>query len=266
VGLCLPIHGPLKFPRDQRKSRTAKTQGFLPGPAYQGVNPLKGRIRKEKILEILSGSNVDPGLPSLIGDSPKRIVNALFPLLYSQDDLLKWRVVKFMGICVGELAQEDLESARNVVRRLMWNLNDESGGIGWGSPEAMGEVLSRNEELAKEFAPILLSYADKDGNYLELPMLQRGLLWGIARFSAVRPKALKGSKSHFFPYLESKDSAVRGHAASIVGWVGAAGDGFRLWPLLKDDAAYTTYADDRCVQRLVSKAAREALLRLETRK
>jgi hypothetical protein len=224
---------------------------------------LKGRIRREKILEILSGKNVDPGLTALIGDSPKRFVNALFPLLYSQDAMVKWRVVKFIGICVEKLAQKDLESARNVVRRLMWNLNDESGGIGWGSPEAMGEVLSRHEGLAEEFAPILLSYADKDGNYLELPMLQRGLLWGIARFSAVRPKAVKGSKSHFFPYLESKDSAVRGHAASILGWVGAAEDATRLLPLLKDDAVYETYADDRCMQRLVSETAREALLRLK---
>ena len=225
---------------------------------------MRGRIRREKILEILSGNNVDPGLPALIGDSPKRIINALFPLLYSQEDMVKWRTVVLMGICVGRLAQEEPESARNVVRRLMWNLNDESGGIGWGSPEAMGEILSRHEGLSEEFAPILLSYADKDGNYLELPMLQRGLLWGIERFSSVRPEAVKGSKALFFPYLESKDSAVRGHAAGILGLVGAPEDGYRLLPLLTDDAAYTTYIDDRCVRRVVIETAREALLRLET--
>ena len=225
---------------------------------------MKRRIRREYILEILSKGNLEVGLSQLGCESPKKVVNALFPLLYSQDETIKWRAVTAMGLFVRDMAQKDIESARNVVRRLMWNLNDESGGIGWGSPEAMGEILSRHEGLAKEFAPILLSYADKDGNYLELPMLQRGLLWGISRFSEVRPNVVMGSKSHFFPYLQSKDAAVRGHAARIVGLIGAAEDGNRLLALSKDDADYTTFVDDRCVRRLVSETAREALLRLET--
>ncbi len=168
-----------------------------------------------------------------------------------------------MGFFVQELVEEDMESARNVVRRLMWNLNDESGGIGWGSPEAMGEILTCHEGLAGEYAPILLSYANKDGNYLELPMLQRGLLWGIARFSETRPHVVRNSKSLFFPYLESEDPAVRGHAARIVGLIGTTEDRDRLFPLLKDNSAYTTYFDYRCMRCIVGETVREALLNIE---
>ena len=224
---------------------------------------MKGRIRREQILEIVSGSNAAAGLPELRCDSPKKIVNALLPLLYNQNEIIKWRAVTFMGLFVQELAEEEMESARNVVRRLMWNLNDESGGIGWGSPEAMGEILTCHEGLAGEYAPILLSYANKAGNYLELPMLQRGLLWGIARLSEERRHLVTGSKSLFFPCLESEDSAVRGHAARIVGLIGTMEDRGSLSPLIKDHSAYTTYFGHRCMRCIVGETVREAILNIE---
>jgi len=223
---------------------------------------LKGRIRRERILEILSGSDTDAGIWALRRMHPGKIINALFSFLYSQDETIKWRAVTAMGLLVRDLADIDMEKARNVMRRLMWNLNDESGGIGWGSPEAMGEILTCHEGLSGEYAPILLSYAHKDANYLELPMLQRGLLWGIARLSEERRHLVIGSKSHFFPYLESEDPAVRGHAARIMGLIGAEEDGRCLSPLLKDKSPYTTYFDHRCRTRLVGETAGEALVSL----
>ena len=224
---------------------------------------MKGRIRREQILKILSGSDLDTGISALRRMHPGKIVNALLSFLYSQDETIKWRAVTAMGLVVQDLAADDMEKARNVMRRLMWNLNDESGGIGWGSPEAMGEILACHEGLSGEYAPILLSYANMDANYLELPMLQRGLLWGIARLSEERRHLVIGSKSHFFPYLESEDPAVRGHAIRIVGLIGAEEDVRRLSPLLKDKSPYTTYLDHRCMTRLVGETAREALVSLE---
>ena len=224
---------------------------------------MKGRIRRGQVLEILTRSNVDSGLTELRRMPAGKVVNALFSFLYSQDEIIKWRAATFMGFFVQDLAEEDMESARNVVRRLMWNLNDESGGIGWGSPEAMGEILTCHEGLAREYAPILFSYANKDGNYLELPMLQRGLLWGIARFSEVRPHVVRGSKSHIFPYLESDDPAVRGHAARIVGLIGTMEDRDRLSPLAGDSSDYTTFFNHRCMRCNVGETARDALLNIE---
>ena len=55
-----------------------------------------------------------------------------------------------MGAVVAHLAEKDMESARVVMRRLMCSLNDESGGIGWGAPEAMGEIIASHEGLASE--------------------------------------------------------------------------------------------------------------------
>ena len=88
-----------------------------------------------------------------------------------------------MGQVVSNLADTDMESARVVMRRLIWNLNDESGGIGWGSPEAMGDIMACHQRLAEEYHRLLISYVRPEGNFLEHPQLQKGLLWGLARLA-----------------------------------------------------------------------------------
>ena len=106
-----------------------------------------------------------------------------------------------------------MEKARIVLRRIMWNLNDESGGIGWGSPEAMGEILCQSPQLALEFKSILFSYLDPDGNYIEHEALQRGVLWGIGTYLESNPRDLNNeTKGFLFGHLHSFDPVKRGYA------------------------------------------------------
>jgi len=89
------------------------------------------------------------------------MVNSLLPLLCSGDKRIKWRTVTALGVVVAGIAVKDMESARKVLRRLIWNLNEDSGGMGWGAPEAIGEIMVSHEELAAEFTPLLVSYIRK---------------------------------------------------------------------------------------------------------
>ena len=94
------------------------------------INRTGGRILKKKILEILSGNNFNDRLSEIRRFPGRQVVNHLFSCLYNTDELIKWRAVTAMGDVVSSVADADIESARVVMRRLMWNLNDESGGIG----------------------------------------------------------------------------------------------------------------------------------------
>jgi len=76
----------------------------------------------------------------------------------------------------------------------MLNLNDESGGIGWGAPEAMGEIMARSEKLAEEYYKILISYTPDGGNYLDFEDLQKDVIAGLKRLSQVRPNLVKEVK------------------------------------------------------------------------
>jgi hypothetical protein len=163
---------------------------------------------------------------------------------------------------VSELAEHDLESARVIMRRLLWNLNDESGGIGWGSPEAMGEIMARHPKLAEEYSDILISYIRKKANYIENEGLQRGVLWGLGRLAQDRPQFLDEVPPLLLPYLKSKDAAVRGMAAWTAGLLRSGVTKELLTELYDDDNKMILFLDGHLVEKTVGYLAREALSKL----
>jgi hypothetical protein len=221
-----------------------------------------GRLVKNTIRKILTSMEMEQALEALYQIPARQAINPLFSFLYAGDDLLRWKAITAMGRIAARLADDDREAARVIMRRLMWNLNDESGGIGWGSPEAMGEILACHDGLAEEYAPILISYAREDGNYLEYEMLQRGLLWGIARLAEARPHRIRNSVSHLMPCLEAGDPATRGLSAHIMGLLMVREARRGLESLREDDAEFQTWTGCRIVHRRVNDMVKEALERL----
>ncbi|MFZ0131300.1 MAG: DVU0298 family protein [Desulfobacterales bacterium] len=169
----------------------------------------------------------------------RQVVNPLFSFLYSLDVPMKWRAVSAMGAVIARAAGVDMESARVVMRRFIWNLNDESGGIGWGSPESMGEATALNQALADQYGSILLSYINPDGNYLEHEDLQPGVLWGIGRLAHARPGFGRDAIPFLPPYLASDRAALRGMAVWVAGAL-PPGDMISIPDTLKNDTAVFT--------------------------
>ena len=185
---------------------------------------------------LLKSDAFEARMGELVSHEPRRIINPLLSFLYSPDELIKWRTVTAVGYVVARMADEEMEWARVVMRRLMWSLNDESGGIGWGAPEAMGEIMARHERVAEEFSAILVSYIREDGNPLENGLLERGVLWGIGRLAQKRPGMVQGAVTHLAPYLASDDPIHRGLAAWVLSFVDATAVMNHLKPLLQDPA------------------------------
>lgn len=173
----------------------------------------------------------------------RQVINPLLSFLFHAEEILKWRAVTAIGVVVAHLADSDMESARNIMRRLIWSLNDESGGIGWGSAEAMGEIMARHERVANEFACILMSYIQPEGNPLENGLLERGVLWGIGRFGQSRPHMLEGCASYLFPYLGSQDATHRGMAAWALDSMRARAPEELIRRILDDPAEVSLYED-----------------------
>ncbi len=172
-----------------------------------------GRKIKQKVGEILCEPSREKALDKLKLIADEQLVGHLFSHFYHREELIKFRSITAMGYLGSRVEQKNMEKARIILRRIMWNLNDESGGIGWGSPEAMGEILSRSPKLAMEFKSILFSYLDPDFNYLEHEMLQRGVLWGVGTYLSTYAQDLnKKSEGLLFGYLHSSDPIKRGYA------------------------------------------------------
>ncbi len=147
----------------------------------------KRKAFKKKLKDLLAADDFKFALKEISSYPKKKVINHLFSLLCSENELIRWRTITTMGIIVSRLANNNINSARVIMRRLMWSLNDESGGIGWGAPEAMAEIMARSPQLADEYHRILLSYCIPGLNYLEHDTLQKGVLWGIQRLSKIRP-------------------------------------------------------------------------------
>ena len=231
------------------------------------------RQRKESILARLAREEIalEALYTELAAYPAQDVINALFPALCRTESHLRWRAVSAMGHTVARLADENMEAARVVMRRFLWSLNDESGGIGWGAPESMAEAMSLHEILAQEYSHMLISYMREDGeelcqdgNYLEHPLLQRGLLWGVARLSRCRPHVLleRGAGPDILPYLDFEDAAIRGLACIAAGNLGLNAAAAVLSHLVSDTSQITLYTEGKFITTSVAELAKNALAKL----
>lgn len=228
---------------------------------------------KKQVLSLLAANDLDAARRELAQYDEHGLVNPLFSALYRPEEMLRWHTVTLFGEVLSRLAGKDMEAARVVMRRYLWSLNDESGGIGWGAPEAMAEAMVHHQGLCDEYLHMLISYMlpdgpleHQDGNYLELPELQRGLLWGIARLAESRPQLMrdKGVAGDLSGYLKSEDPTVRGLAALALGWIGREEHLETLAGLRDDMGTVRLYGDGDVSVVKVADLAGDAQKRLQS--
>jgi HEAT repeat protein len=217
------------------------------------------RALKKDIRHLLLADDFESTLPAFDQMAERQAVNPLISFFYDTNITIRWHAITAFGRIVSNLADKDMEAARVMMRRLLWNLNDESGGIGWGSPEAMGETMALHSPLADQYSHLLVAFVNPQGNFLEHEVLQRGLLWGLGRLAHARPEQLHAAIPYLHPFLESPDPFHRGYAAWTIGALKDA----TAKPLLKkrmhDDDVILLYHDLRILRITVGKLAHAAL-------
>jgi HEAT repeat protein len=220
-----------------------------------------GIKEKRRITKLLESPDIEAVIQELRQLPVSRVINPLIGALCSNNETVRWHAITALGPIMADLADKDMEAARVVMRRFMWSLNDESGGIGWGAPEAMGEIMAGHDKLADEYGHMLVAYMREDGFYLELPQLQQGLMWGLARLTMAKPDLLKAKNvvAYLLPYLDSHDSTVRGLAAWTLGLLNAGEVVSYLERLANDPAQVTIFLNRTFVPDTVGSLAHKAL-------
>lgn len=224
------------------------------GSSAPGLRKLK-RI----VLEKLQADNLASSLTDLLQLPHKQVTNSLFAFLMHSDERVRWRAITAMGAVMAQLAETDREFSRVIMRRLMWSLNDESGGIGWGAPETMAEIMAQHEGLVGEYNRVFVSYLNPNGNFLEYEALQRGLLWGTVRLSLARPDSILDAGKYLSLYMESDDPMVKGCAAWAAGLLQAKECTQALRLLAEDPSEFRMYLDDSFFTCFVGERARDSL-------
>ncbi len=238
------------------------------------------RQQKKELKELLATDGWRDGvtqqLQALPGVEAKVLLGSLFSFLLL-DGVVRWRAATSIGLVVAQMYDHDAdegpsgpEQAKDIIRRLMWNLNEESGNVAWGAPEAFSECLAHHAKLAETFHNILISYIDDTihhGLWLELPMLRRGAVWGVANMCCKRPEMMGRAVRPLLVSLEDcEDPQIPGLAAWGLGCLGQhAGKApirQQLQGLCGSPVPVSLYVDGELTETTAGALAEGALVRL----
>lgn len=219
-----------------------------------------------RIRAALTAPDFPHSLNELADIAPKKRLRSLFTALLDREELVRWHAVTALGAAGAAVAAADPEQGRDFWRNLMWRLNDESGAIGWGIPEVMGETLARSPVLAEAFARLLFAYVRElpgggGSAALDHPELRRGVWWGIARLAAARPALVRPVPDLLPQALDSPDAASRGLACLALSQLGPAPASLadRLAVLTADRATFSLYWRERLAEATVAAMAERAV-------
>jgi hypothetical protein len=171
------------------------------------VGPV-GSLRKERVRSLVENRDL-AGLVSWAGES-RDPLGGLFSLTYDKNDLTRWRAIEAIGIAGAQLAKSDVEKVRNFIRKLLWLMNDESGGVGWHAPEAMGELLFRIPSLIEQYGKLL-------PQFLTVPPFAIGAHFAIARIAPLNEELVSDCAAILQKSLKSGEPAIRAYAHMALG-------------------------------------------------
>lgn len=172
------------------------------------------RNAKGELKKLLTGSDWQEHLDR-IASGGKKNVGPLFSFLLLEPEMMH-RAARALGRTIAGIYANDPESARNIIRRFMWQMNEESGNIGWGIPAAFAETLVAEPALARDYGRILNSYIMDlgfDDNYCDHDILRRTCYWAVGRLAQAEPELARNIRPWLIKGLTDPDEICRGMAA-----------------------------------------------------
>lgn len=157
---------------------------------------------RDALAQALERDDMD-ALVAAARTTPGRVVRLLTGRLYVQDEGEKWRAIRALGALAR--APGVLSDARvhDLLQRFLWALNDESGAVPYGVPEAMGEILAARPERRASIVPILAGMLTEDDTF-QTGVVECGLYRALGR---IGPDVV----SHCPDALDVVSKAARSH-------------------------------------------------------
>jgi len=191
-----------------------------------------------------------------MSEQEPNVISALVGLLNETDDLLRWRAIEAIGVLAGKLADEQgWVAVKDLVRRQIWTMGEESGGTAWHAPEAVTEMLYNVQPLAEEFATVMADFGDDEP-------WEAACAWGVGRLAGTPAKQYLGCEVEpMIGNLSHSDPAVRGHSAVALGRLGDTAAIPGLQELTGDEGGFERYdfSSGELVPMTVGQAAGAAL-------
>jgi hypothetical protein len=211
---------------------------------------------KQQVRELLYQRDHDR-LIELCEENRKNWIELRFRL-FDMDEKIRWSAIEAVAQFMKHLWRKGkAEKVRVYMRNLFWSLNDESGGIGWNSPQTIAEMIVNIPELLDPFGSMMIAHT------LDEPPLVQGGLWGIGRLGKRVAESVDFFEDLVLAVFKHDDSET----LSLAAW--ASGEvGFRpalpfLEKILERHEAAQIYFDGDFHEKQVGQWAREAIEKIE---
>lgn len=135
--------------------------------------------------------------------------------LYDIDERVRWPAIETVGKLMHRWWLSGLEEkVRIYIRTLFWSMTDESGGIGWSSPQTIAEIIVNIPELIDPYGSMMIAHS------IDEPPLIKGGLWGIGRLGRKITEAVMFFKDKVLSIFDTNDFEILGLLAWAMGEIG----------------------------------------------
>ena len=154
----------------------------------------------------------------LLVQKERKALSLLIRMAYDKETLVGWRAIKAVGRIANLLAKTEHEFLRVAVRKLLWSLSDESGGIGWAAPELLGEIVHSDPEGFADIIPLIAEVYN-----IEEQTFRPGVVYALARIAEVAPEMIVSFQKIIIRSLVDTNPLIRIYALDLIGL---------LWPVV----------------------------------
>jgi hypothetical protein len=197
--------------------------------------PLKKTLR-----DLLEQGEIDRVAEMAV--SKRRVLGSLVSLSFDSDPVIAWRAIEASGAGARLVAREDPGVIREHLRRILWLVTEESGGICWHAPELMAEVLAQIPGKFTDFVPIAASFLvtleEED-----LEHFRPGAIWAVGRLGELARKQHPELVPAVTAALENSDPQARGMAVWCLAQIGRADLVSGRPELMSDDGPVDLYRE-----------------------
>jgi len=160
---------------------------------------------KGVVMELLRHGDSE-GLERLVAANP-HAVRPLLGRLWDLDPEVRLRAARALGAA----AANHPDLGREVLRRLLWDLNDESATNGEFAVPAIGEIGRRSPQLAEDFIGPMVSHLWDDN-------LRCAILRALCRIAETAPETIATVREDLLTIHNTDDPEERACLARLLGF------------------------------------------------
>jgi hypothetical protein len=158
---------------------------------------------KEEVMEMLRQGDSE-GLERMVVENPAA-VRFLQGRLWDADPEIRSRA----AIALGAAAAAHPDLGRELLRRALWAINDESATNGGPMLAAVGEIGRRSPDLAEPFIGPMTAYLWDEG-------LRPGILDALCRIADVAPELIENVRDRLLALEDTDDPGERALIESLL--------------------------------------------------